>query len=77
MTTRLLICLTLWNPYTIGCLSGTTSKTEPTATPAEPATPASLGDFHLSLAQPSYGLTEPIPLEVTIQVGKLNLPTCA
>ena len=30
MTTRLLICLTLWSLYTTGCLSGTTGKTEPT-----------------------------------------------
>ena len=52
MTTRLLICLTLWSLYTTGCLSGTTGKTEPT--PVEPATPASLGDLHLSLAKPSY-----------------------
>ena len=32
MTTRLLICLTLWSLYTTGCLSGTTGKTEPTHT---------------------------------------------
>ena len=73
MTPRLLICLTLWSFYTTGCLSGTTAKTEPTATPAEPATPASLGDLHLSLAKPSYGLNEPIPLDMTIQMGKFNL----
>ena len=72
MTTRLLICLTLWSLYTTGCLSGTTGKTEPTATPVEPATPASLGDLHLSLAKPSYSLTEPIPLDMTIQVGKVR-----
>jgi hypothetical protein len=73
MKTRLLICLALWSLYTTGCLSGTTTKTEPTATPAEPAPPASLGDLHLSLAKPSYSPNEPIPLEMTIQVGKLNL----
>ena len=71
MTTRLLICLTLWSLYTTGCLSGTTGKTEPT--PVEPATPASLGDLHLSLAKPSYSPNEPIPLDMTIQVGKFNL----
>ena len=73
MTTRLLICLTLWSLYTTGCLSGTTGKTEPTPTPVEPATPASLADLHLSLAEPSYGLNQPIPLDMTIQVGKFNL----
>lgn len=73
MTPRLLICLALWSLYITGCLSGTTAKTEATATPAEPATPASLGDLHLSLAKPSYGLTEPIPLDMTIQMGKFNL----
>ena len=66
MKPRLLICLTLLSLYTTGCLSGTTGKTEPTPTPAEPATPASLGDLHLSLAKPSYGLNEPIPLDMTI-----------
>ena len=73
MTTRLLICLTLWSLYTTGCLSGATGKTEPTPTPVEPATPASLADLHLSLAEPSYGLNQPIPLDMTIQVGKFNL----
>ena len=73
MTPRLLICLTLLSLYTTGCLSGRTAKTEPTPTPAEPATPASLGDLHLSLAKPSYSLTEPIPLDMTIQVGKFDL----
>ena len=73
MTTRLLICLTLWSLSITGCLSGTTGKTAPTVTPVEPATPASLGDLHLSLAQPSYGVTEPIPLDMTIQVGKFDL----
>ena len=73
MTTRLLLCLTLWSLYTIGCLSGTTGKTEPTPTPVEPATPASLGNLHLSLAEPSYGLSEPIPLDMTIQVGEFDL----
>ena len=73
MTPRLLICLTLWSLYTTGCLSGTASKTEPTTTPAEPATPASLGDLHLSLAKPSYSLNESIPLDMTIQVGKFDL----
>ena len=73
MTTRLLIYLTLLSLYTTGCLSGTTGKTAPTVTPVEPATPASLGDLHLSLAQPSYGVTEPIPLDMTIQVGKFDL----
>ena len=73
MTPRLLICLTLLSLYTAGCLSGRTAKTEPTPTPAEPATPASLGDLHLSLAKPSYSLTEPIPLDMTIQVGKFDL----
>ena len=73
MTPRLLICLTLWSLYTTGCLSGTTSNPEPTPTPAEPATPASLGDLQLSLAKPSYGLNEPIPLDMTIQVGKFDL----
>ena len=73
MTPRLLICLTLWSLYITGCLSGTTGKTEPTPTPVEPATPASLGDLHLSVAKPSYGLNEPIPLDMTIQVGKFDL----
>lgn len=73
MTIRLLICLTLLSLYTTGCLSGTTGKTEPAPTPAEPAPPASLGDLHLSLAKPSYGLNEPIPLDMTIQVGKFDL----
>ena len=73
MTTRLLICLTLWSLYITGCLGGTTGKTEPIPTPVEPATPASLGDLHLSLAKPSYGLNEPIPLDMTIQVGKFDL----
>ena len=40
MKTRLLICLTLWSLYTTGCLSGTTGKTEPAPTPAEPANPS-------------------------------------
>ena len=75
MTPRLLICLTLWSLYTTGCLSGTTGKIEPTPTPVEPATPASLGDLHLSLEQSSYGLNEPIPLEMTIQSGKFR-STC-
>ena len=73
MTTRLLICLTLWTLYTTGCLSGTTGKTEVNPTPVEPATPASLADLRLSLAKPSYNLNEPIPLEMTIQVGTFNL----
>ena len=73
MKTQLLICLTLWSLYPTGCLSGTTAKTELTIIPIEPATPASLGNLHLSLAQPSYGLTEPIPLEMTIEVGKFDL----
>ena len=73
MTTRLLICLTLSSLYITGCLSGTTGQTEPAPTPAEPATPATLGDLHLSLAQPSYGLNEPIPLEMTIQIGNFDL----
>ena len=73
MKTQLLICLTLYSLYITGCLSGTTGKTEPTPTPAEPATPASLGDLHLSLTKPSYGLNEPIPLDMTIQMGKFNL----
>lgn len=81
MTTRLLICLTLCSLYTTGCLSGTTAKTEPASPVAlnpdaigtEPATPATLGDLHLSLAKPSYGLNEPIPLDMTIQVGKFDL----
>ena len=73
MTTRLLICLTLWSLYTTGCLTGTTGQTEPTPTPAEPATPVSLGELHLSSTQPSYSLTEPIPLEVTLQMGTFDL----
>lgn len=73
MKTRLLICLTLWSLYTTGCLSGTTGKTEINPTPTEPAPPAALADLHLSLAKPSYRLTEPIPLEMTIQVGKFDL----
>ena len=44
MTTRLLICLTLWSLYITGCLSEITGKTEPNPTPVEPATPASLAD---------------------------------
>ena len=74
MTTRLLIYLTLWSfLYATGCLSGTTGKTELTATPAEPATPASLADLRLSLAKPNYGLNEPIPLDLTMDVGKFDL----
>ena len=76
MKIRLLICLTLWSLYITGCLSGTTGKTEPAPTPVEPATPAALAplaDLHLSLAEPSYGLNEPIPLDMTIQVGKFDL----
>ena len=74
MTTRLLIYLTLWSLlYTTGCLSGTTGKTEPNPAPAEPATPASLADLRLSLAKPSYSLNEPIPLELTMGVGKFDL----
>ena len=73
MTIRLLICLTLWTLYTTGCLSGTTGKTELTPTPVEPATPASLAALHLSLVKPSYNLNEPIPLELTIEVGKFDL----
>ena len=73
MQTRLLICLTLWSLYTTGCLSGTTGTAEVNPAPVEPATPASLGDLHLSLAKPSYSLTEPIPLEATIQVGNFDL----
>ena len=73
MTPRLLICLTLWNLYATGCLTGTTGKTEPTPTPVEPATPASLGELHLSLTKPSYSPNEPIPLDMTIQVGKFDL----
>ena len=72
MTPRLLICLTLWSLYTTGCLSGTTGKTEHTPTPVEPATPASLGDLHLSLAKPSYSLTEPIPLDMNDSGGKVR-----
>lgn len=73
MKPQLLIYLILWSLYITGCLSGTTGKTEPTATPAEPATPASLGDLHLSLTKPSYSPNEPIPLDMTIQVGKFDL----
>ena len=74
MTTRLLIYLTLWSfLYATGCLSGTTGKTEPSPAPAEPATPASLADLRLSLAKPSYSLNEPIPLELTMGVGKFDL----
>ena len=73
MKTQLLICLTLWSLYATGCLSGTTGKTEPAPTPVEPATPTSLADLHLSLAKPSYTPNEPIPLEMTIQVGKFDL----
>ena len=73
MTTRLLICLTLWSLYITGCLSEITGKIEPNPTPVEPATPASLADLHLSSAKPSYNPNEPIPLEMTIQVGKFDL----
>ena len=73
MRTRLLICLILWSLYITGCLTGKTAQTEPTPTPAEPATPASLGELHLSSAKPSYSLTEPIPLEITLQMGKFDL----
>ena len=73
MKTLLLICLTLWSLYATGCLTGTTEQTEPTPPPAEPAIPASLGDLQLSLEKPSYGLTEPVPLEITIQMGKFDL----
>lgn len=73
MTTRLLICLTVWSLYTTGCLTGTTGQTEVNPAPAEPGTPASLGDLHLSLEKPSYSLTEPIPLEVTLQMGTFDL----
>ena len=73
MTPCFLICLILWSLYTTGCLSGTTAKTEPTATSVEPATLAFLGDLHLSLAKPSYSPNEPITLDMTIQVEKFNL----
>ena len=74
MTTRLLTYLTLWSfLYATGCLSGTSGKIEPDPTPAEPATPASLADLQLSLAKPSYSLSEPIPLDLTMQVGKFDL----
>ena len=73
MKTQLLICLTLWSLYATGCLTGTTGQTEVNPTPVEPATPASLGDLQLSLEKPSYSLTEPIPLEVTVQMGKFDL----
>ena len=74
MTTRLLTYLTLWSfLYATGCLSGTTGKTEVNPTPVEPATPASLADLRLSLAKPSYSLNEPIPLDLTMQVGKFDL----
>ncbi len=73
MIPRLLICLTLWSLYTTGCLSGTIGKTEPAPAPMEPTAPASLGDLHLSLEKPSYGLTEQISLEMTIQMGKFDL----
>ena len=73
MKTQFLICLTLWSLYATGCLSGTTGQTEPTPTPVEPAPPAPLADLHLSLAKPSYNPNEPIPLDLTIQVGKFNL----
>lgn len=73
MTNRFLICLTLWSLYASGCLSGTTGTTAVNPAPVEPATPASLGDLRLSLTKPSYGLTEPIPLEATIQVGSFDL----
>ena len=82
MKTQFLIYLTLCSLYITGCLSGITGKTEPTPTPValnpdaigvEPATPASLADLHLSLAKPSYNLNEPIPLEMTIEIGKFDL----
>ena len=73
MRTQLLICLTLWSLYATGCLSGTTQEIEAKPEPAEPVTPASLGELHLSSAKPSYSLTEPIPLEITIQMGKFDL----
>ena len=73
MKTQLLICVTLCSLYITGCLSGTTGQTEPTPTPVEPATPASLGVLHLSSAKPSYSLNEPIPLDMTIQIGKFDL----
>ena len=73
MKTQLLICLALWSLYTTGCLSGTTAKTEPIPTPVEPTPPASLGELHLSSAKLSYTPNEPIPLDMTIQVGKFNL----
>lgn len=73
MKTQLLICLTLLSLYTTGCLSGTTQEIEANPEPAEPATPASLGELHLSSAKSSYSLTEPIPLEITIQMGKFDL----
>lgn len=73
MKTQLLICLTLWSLYTTGCLTGKTAQTEATPTPAEPVAPASLGELHLSSAKPSYSLTKPIPLEITIQMGKFDL----
>ena len=74
MTTRLLIYLTLWSfLYATGCLSGTTGKTEVNPTPVEPATPASLADLHLSSAKPSYSFNEPIPLDLTMDVGKFDL----
>ncbi len=73
MTTRLLICLTLWSLYTTGCLSGTTGKTEINPAPDAAATPASLADLHLSSVKPNYTFNEPVPLEITIQVGKFDL----
>ena len=62
MTTRLLICLTLWSLYTTGCLSRTTGKTEINPAPEAAATPAVLADLHLSSTKPSYNPYEPIPL---------------
>ena len=73
MKIRLLICLALWSLYATGCLSGTTGQTEPTPTPMEPTPPASLGELHLSSTKPNYSLTEPIPLDMTIQIGKFDL----
>ena len=74
MTTRLLIYLTLWSfLYATGCLSGTTGKTEVNPTPVEPAPPASLADLHLSSAKSSYSFNEPIPLDLTMDVGKFDL----
>ncbi len=64
--------LSLWE---VGCLSGKSEKAVEAPTPQteETSNPPSVAELDLSLAKSTYANNEPIPIEMTIGVGKFDL----